>query len=185
MNAFHAVLGSAVPESGGVISRIAGEFRVQWSMLLAQALNFAVMALLLYRFALGPLLRVLDERKRTVEAGLASAAEADRRLAASGERCEAELQRASEEAQRLIAEAHSESKAQSLAERQRTERELALLRERELDRIREEQSTALRSARKELRKEAADLALRILQGGVDESTAAQLTASAVRTIGES
>ncbi|MDR0679047.1 MAG: hypothetical protein LBF24_02245 [Puniceicoccales bacterium] len=175
---------AVLPEPCGTVSRLAVEFHVQWPLLVAQSFNFAVVALLLHRFALGPLLRLLDERRRTIADGLANAAEADRRLAASGRQCEEKLQRAAEEAQLLLAGARNESEAQLREERERTERELAALRERERERIEEERASAVRSAQRKLREEAAALALHILQGAVDESTAAQLTAAAARAIGK-
>jgi F-type H+-transporting ATPase subunit b len=168
--------------SGGTVSRLATEFHVQWPLLIAQGLNFLLMALLLYRFALGPLLRLLDERRRTISDGLANAAEAERRLAASDRQGEEKLRLAAEEAQLLLAEARNELELQLREKRQRAELELATLRERERERIEEEQASALRSARKKLREEAAALAMRILRGAVDEPTAAQLTAAAARAI---
>ena len=51
-------------ETGGAISRITQQFGVSWPFLLAQILNFSLVAFILWRFAFKP---VLDARRAPEE----------------------------------------------------------------------------------------------------------------------
>jgi F-type H+-transporting ATPase subunit b len=168
--------------SGGTISRLATEFHVEWPLLCAQMLNFTVVAFVLYRFAFKPLLRLMDERKRTIAAALTNAEEVERRLAASSDECALKLREAGGEAEEILRGARDGAKTLAQEERKRTEREMVTLREKELGRISEERDAALRAARRDLRSEAAALALKILKEGVDEDAAAKFTAASVHAI---
>ena len=48
-------------------------FHIDWKIIIAQAINFAVVVFVLYRFAIKPLKKNLDERKNTIEQGLSDA----------------------------------------------------------------------------------------------------------------
>ena len=48
-------------------------FHIDWQIILAQAINFAVVVFVLYRFAIKPLKKNLDERKGVIEQGLTDA----------------------------------------------------------------------------------------------------------------
>ncbi len=60
-------------------------FHLDWSLLIAQAINFGVVAVILWKFAFRPLAKLLEERAGKIERGLADAAAAQTRLAAAGE----------------------------------------------------------------------------------------------------
>ncbi|HKP13501.1 MAG TPA: F0F1 ATP synthase subunit B [Blastocatellia bacterium] len=60
-------------EAGGQIEEIARTFGVDWSHLIAQMISFAIVCLLLYRFAYRPILKMLDERRQLIANGLANA----------------------------------------------------------------------------------------------------------------
>jgi F-type H+-transporting ATPase subunit b len=62
----------ADPESGGQIEEIARTFGVTWPHLVSQILSFAIVCLLLYRFAYRPILKVLAERRQLIAEGLAN-----------------------------------------------------------------------------------------------------------------
>jgi F-type H+-transporting ATPase subunit b len=68
MNAL-AVLVAA--NEGGQVEQIARTFGVDWPHLGAQIISFCIVCLLLYRFAYKPVLRMLEERRRQIEQGLA------------------------------------------------------------------------------------------------------------------
>lgn len=48
-------------------------FHIDWKILIAQAINFAIVLAILYFFALKPLKNVMNERTRTIEKGLEDA----------------------------------------------------------------------------------------------------------------
>ena len=120
------------------------------------SLNFVVFLLVLYRFGMGPIQRMLDERRLRVEQGLRDAD------AARQERDQAALDRLS-----TLTEARHEAndilqRAQKIADETR-ERELAAV-QGELQRMREEAVSEIEREKQralaEVRGEVADLALR-------------------------
>lgn len=69
-----------VAEGANVISKLAGQFDVQWHLLIAQIINFALVAFLLYRFAFKPILKTLEERQKKIADGLRYADEMEFKL---------------------------------------------------------------------------------------------------------
>ena len=123
--------------------------------LLAQVINFVIILFLLNRFALGPITRILAERRERVAQGLKDAeqARADRE-AAEQERLNA-LQEARREANDIL------TRAQRTAEETR-EQDIAATRA-ELDRMRDRATADIEAEKQralaDLRAEVADLAL--------------------------
>lgn len=62
------------------ISQLAGQFDVEWNLLIAQIINFTLVAFLLYRFAFKPILKTLDERKKKIADGLRYTEEMEQKL---------------------------------------------------------------------------------------------------------
>jgi F-type H+-transporting ATPase subunit b len=129
---------------------------INWFWILVSTANFLFFFFILYKFAFGPLNRILEERRKRVEDGLKDAEQArlDRESAESDRA--AALQEARREANEILA------RSQKVAEESR-ERDLAATRE-ELERIRVRASAELESEKQraiaDLRAEVADLALR-------------------------
>lgn len=85
-------------------------FGVTWPTLIAQMVNFCIVAFLLYRFAVKPIELTLDERQKKIADGLQYAEEMKRQLAeAERERAE-KVKAAAVEAQRIMGEARDQSK---------------------------------------------------------------------------
>ncbi len=53
---------------------------INWALLLSQAVNFALLLIVLRIFVYKPVLKLLHDRRNKIEGGLAKAAEAERRL---------------------------------------------------------------------------------------------------------
>jgi F-type H+-transporting ATPase subunit b len=81
--------------------------------LLSQIVNFAVLALLLYRFAYRPVLNVLDERRERIEKGLEDARLADEARANAESERQRILEEARSEAQGIVAEANQRGEVQA------------------------------------------------------------------------
>lgn len=92
----------AVDEAQGPIEQIATQFGVNWPSLLAQVLNFCILAFLLYRFAVKPILRTLDARQQQIADGLKYADDMKVALAKTEEQCSDLLKKASYEAKKII-----------------------------------------------------------------------------------
>jgi F-type H+-transporting ATPase subunit b len=94
-------------EGGGQIASIARTFGVDWPHLVAQAISFGIVCVVLYVFAYRPILRLLEARRQQIAGGLANAEKIKAELA----RIEAErlavLAKADAEGQRRIEEARA------------------------------------------------------------------------------
>jgi len=92
---------------GGQLAQVARTFGVDWPHLLAQMVSFGIVCAILYRFAYGPILAMLEARRQQIASGLANAA----KIKAELDRIESErvvvLTRAGDEGKRLIEEARA------------------------------------------------------------------------------
>lgn len=94
----------------GPISELAGQFGVNWKFLVAQVVNFCIVAFLLYKFAFKPVLSSLDERQKKIAEGLQYAEEMKHKLADAEKQHKETLKEAQQSAQKIIAEAKESSK---------------------------------------------------------------------------
>ena len=46
---------------------------IDWKMLVAQVVNFIILLLILRKFLFGPIVKLLDDRRKTIEKGLSDA----------------------------------------------------------------------------------------------------------------
>ena len=87
------------------ITKITNDFGISWPFLLAQVLNFTVVAFILWKFAFKPVLATLDERQKRIADGLRYADEMKAKLEAVQQESVASAKRAQLEASKIIDEA--------------------------------------------------------------------------------
>ena len=93
--------------SEGQIEQIARTFGVDWSHLIAQMISFAIVCLLLYRFAYRPILKILAERRQLIAQGLANSEQIKAELARTEAQREEVMAQANAQATQYIEEARS------------------------------------------------------------------------------
>lgn len=108
-----------VAEGANAISQLAGQFDVEWRLLIAQIINFALVAFLLYRFAFKPVLLTLDERQKKIAAGLQYAEQMELKLKDAEAQHAEILHRAALEKKELLEAAREQAK--NYAEKQAQE----------------------------------------------------------------
>ena len=97
-------------EAQGLVAEIAGQFGVTWPTLIAQIINFLIVAAVLYFLAVKPVISTLDDRQRKISDGLQYAEDMKDQLAkAEHERAET-IKKATIEGQRILAEAREQAK---------------------------------------------------------------------------
>lgn len=89
---------------------IADKFGVSLSTLIPQMVNFCLVALALYFFAIKPVTKVLEERQRKISDGLQYAEEMKVQLVEAERERAAKIQQAAEEAQQILSDAREQSK---------------------------------------------------------------------------
>jgi F-type H+-transporting ATPase subunit b len=77
-------------------------FHIEWKILIAQTINFFIVAFVLWRYAFSPISKVLSDRTKKIEDGLTMADEAKKALALSEEKYKEILVKAKNEAQKII-----------------------------------------------------------------------------------
>lgn len=76
---------------------------INGKLLLAQIINFLVLLFVLYKFAYGPVLKLLSERTSKIEKGLKDAEDAQKKLIEITEKEKAVLTKARKQAQEIVA----------------------------------------------------------------------------------
>jgi len=130
-------------------------FHIDWRLLIAQAVNFAIVFFVLYFFALKPLIKVMGERTRKIEKSLADAKKVEENLARSEEEYKRKLAEAKKEANEIIEKAKEqaeEKKAQIIA---RAKEEVGKIINEEKAKMQREKGEVL----KEIKREIADLVI--------------------------
>lgn len=91
-------------------------FHIDWKLMLAQLINFAIVVGILWKLALKPLLKIMDERADKISASLDQAKQIETELKALDEKRAAADLKAKAEAQVIIKEAQAvaEAKRQEL-----------------------------------------------------------------------
>ena len=92
------------------MGQIAQTFGVDWPHLTAQVISFSIVCALLFRFAYKPVLSMLAKRRELIEQGLANTEKINATLAAIDVQREETLERARDEAARLIDEGRAVAK---------------------------------------------------------------------------
>ena len=77
-------------------------FHLDWKLMLAQVVNFAVVFTVLYIFALRPLKKLMDERSKTIQGGLENAEKQEKLLAISQSEYDSVLAKARKEANEML-----------------------------------------------------------------------------------
>jgi F-type H+-transporting ATPase subunit b len=94
-------------ESGGIF----GSLGIQWQLLIVQAIAFGILLWGLGKFVYPVLIKSIDERRATIEAGLEEAKKSQEASADAEKRIEELLAQARKEADEIVARSHSEAQA--------------------------------------------------------------------------
>jgi F-type H+-transporting ATPase subunit b len=105
------VASSAPPaEAASGITKITRDFGISVPFIAAQAINFIVVAFILWRFAFKPVLATLDERQQKIASGLKYADDMKAKLEEIQQESAATAKKAQAEASRVIDEARKAAK---------------------------------------------------------------------------
>lgn len=138
-------------------------FGLDIKLLLIQALNFAILLAVLWKFLYTPVLKMIDERREKIAEGVQKAEAADRRLAEAAQEGKVLIASASKEAETIVlsARGRAEQEASEVAKRAQ-ERADQLLAEAQA-RAEEAKRQALSAGQKEIARAAMLAAEKILK----------------------
>jgi F-type H+-transporting ATPase subunit b len=95
---------SSILKTMDAMGNVARQFGVYWPNFIAQVILFAIVYFVLRKYAFGPVVAMLEERRRRIEEGQLNAERIKKQLAEAQAKYEEILARANAEAQRLIEE---------------------------------------------------------------------------------
>ena len=164
------------------IIQLFGSFGVDGPHLLIQLINFAILAFILYRFAIKPALGQMEERNRLIEKGLADAQAATQRLADAQKASDAKLNAASDEAAKMLAEARNAAKAAiEAAKAEATAAQTEVIAKAkaaiEADRVK-----MMNEVRGEVSRLVVETAAKVLEQNLDDATRGRLNEAAVKQL---
>jgi F-type H+-transporting ATPase subunit b len=108
------------------MEQLVSQLGIDWHLLLSQAINFALLLIVLRIFVYKPLLKVLHDRREKIEGGLAKAEEAEKRLHEVDEIGKGKIKHAEAEALGILKQTELDAKTleeKLLAEAKRKEDE--------------------------------------------------------------
>lgn len=91
------------------MSELFHTFGVDWKILLTQMINFGILLYLLKRYAYGPILGMLQERKSIIEKGLSDASKAEKNLLEAKANAEELTREAKSGANAIVLEAQNQA----------------------------------------------------------------------------
>jgi F-type H+-transporting ATPase subunit b len=119
MNSLLIAAAAATTEPGNPVTEIANQFGVTWQLLISQIVLFVIVAVALKKFAYGPVVKVLEERRQKIAEGLANAEKTKLELANAQTKAQDIIHQASAQASRMIEEARAAAAKVQEAETQK------------------------------------------------------------------
>ncbi len=125
-------------------------FGVDWKLMLAQIFNFAIVAFVLWRFAIKPLMANMEKRNQEIEQGLKDAEKSAQKLAESDREIRQSMQVSQEKAMQIIMQAKKDAEAEKHAQLEKTKQEVKHLIDKAKEQIASQQEEMILQAKAEL-----------------------------------
>lgn len=126
---------------------------INYTILIAQLINFAVLVFVLWRYAYKPVLKILEERRLKIEKGVVTAQEAEVKLHEAKSKEDEIVAEAKKEALKIIEEAKERAELKYDEIIKKSKEDIGVIINEEREKIRQEKSEVL----KEIREEIGDL----------------------------
>jgi len=166
----------------GDIFNLFGSFGVDKPHLIVQIVNFTVLALVLYFFAIKPALGQLEERIRQAEQLQKDRAAAEAQLASAQKTAEAKLVAASEEATKILVEARNSAKATIEASRAEAQAAQTEVIAKATAAIEADRVKMMNEVRGEVSRLVVETAAKVLEQNLDDSLRGRLNEAAVKQL---
>ena len=134
-------------------------FHIDIKLLIAQAINFAIVFGVLYFFVLKPLMKVMGDRTKTIEKGLDDAKKIEKNLAKAEEDYKGKINEAKKEASGILTKAMEAAESRKKETVNKAKEEIGQVINQEKAKIQAEKGAVL----KEIKKEVADLVVASLE----------------------
>jgi F-type H+-transporting ATPase subunit b len=139
-------------------------FEIDYKLLIAQIINFVIVFLVLYFFALKPLFKVMKERSEKIEKGLEDAKKINEKLADIEAEQKKVIAEARKEASAILAKTAEQAEEKKKAMVAKAKEEIGQIINKEKEQMRSEKAQTL----KEIKKETMDLVIATVEKILDE-----------------
>ena len=164
------------------IIKLFGDFGVDKPHLIVQIVNFTILALVLYYFAIKPALGQLEERIRQAEQLQKDRSAAEAQLASAQKTAEANLVAASEEASKILADARNSAKATIEASRAEAQAAQTEVIAKATAAIEADRVKMMNEVRGEVSRLVVETAAKVLEQNLDDSMRGRLNEAAVKQL---
>ena len=164
------------------IIKLFGDFGVDKPHLIVQIVNFTILALVLYYFAIKPALGQLEERIRQAEQLQKDRSAAEAQLASAQKTAEAKLVAASEEATKILVDARNSAKATIEASRAEAQAAQTEVIAKATAAIEADRVKMMNEVRGEVSRLVVETAAKVLAENLDDATRARLNEAAVKQL---
>jgi F-type H+-transporting ATPase subunit b len=139
-------------------------FHIDYRLLIAQAVNFAIVFAVLYFFAVKPILKVMRERTSKIEKSLEDAKKIDEKLANTEAEYKKMIAEAKKDAEQILEKAQGQAEERKKATVQKAKEEIGVIINKEKEQMRLEKAQTL----KEIKQETMDLVVASLEKILEE-----------------
>ena len=161
---------------------IASQFGIEGKLLIVQLINFAILALVIWKWILPRVTKLLDERRDSIAESLAAAEKAKAELAEAQDAREQELKKARAEAAEILKEAKETAKTQGVVLLNAAKADADKL----VERTKAQLTADAERTRAELRAELAGLAVettrRVLEDVVSPTDRKKLVSASIKRL---
>ncbi len=142
-------------------------FGIDWHLMLAQIINFAIVVGVLWWFALKPMVKLMKERNQEIARGVKNAERAEKRLGEVEKEAEELMREHRRQANKLLEVAQQQAEEKKRLILEKTKEEAAVVLEKTKVQIEEERKKMLSAAKQELAEVVARAVELILTEKVD------------------
>lgn len=155
---------------------------LDWKILLAQLINFAILIFVLWRVAYKPVFNILAERREKIAKGLDDSEAAAKKLLEAEEEKKAFISTARKEANEIIevAKGKAELRYQEIVDKAKTDLKVVI--DDEKEKIKAERNSAIKDVKKEAAQMIAAALLKILPEKVDAKSDVEMINKALEEL---
>lgn len=171
-----------IEASSGPVAEVIQTFGIKWPILFAQIANFVIAAILLWKFALKPVIATVEERQQKIADGLQYAEEMKSRFTEAEKQKVETLNEASCEASKILSEAREQATALQKKQAERTARQTATMLEKAQQAIQIEREKVLADVQREVAHLVVQTTAKVLGKTLSDAEKATFSESAAREI---
>ena len=172
----------ALASLSDVPTRILEEFGVDTPLLIAQAINFVIVAFVIWQFALKKILLTIDEREKKIADSLKNAEKIKLELEATEKQQNETLQEASLEAKKTVATAQEQAKSYIEAQKEEARKQAEEIVEKARSAMDLERQRVLNDAREEIASLVILTTSKVLQRELGDEEKSRFSESAAKEI---